>query len=45
QRTYNIPTASQVAAIWVEGHEPIDCMKRDIIVESKSNGLQRVSKL
>ncbi|CAG8601269.1 19172_t:CDS:2 [Racocetra fulgida] len=32
QRTYNIPTASQVAAIWVEGHESIDRMKRDIIL-------------
>ncbi|CAG8759838.1 7482_t:CDS:2, partial [Gigaspora margarita] len=37
-RTYNTPTASQVAAIWVEGHDPIGIIKRDIIVQSKSRG-------
>ncbi|CAG8810608.1 10730_t:CDS:2, partial [Racocetra persica] len=45
QRIYNTPTASQVAGIWVEGHEPLDRMKRDIIIKSKSNSLQHVSEL
>ncbi|CAG8821745.1 36804_t:CDS:2, partial [Gigaspora margarita] len=43
QRIYNAPTASQVAAIWIEGHDPVDFVKRDITVESKSQGLQYVS--
>ncbi|CAG8701717.1 18367_t:CDS:2 [Dentiscutata erythropus] len=31
QRTYNIPTASQVAAIWVESYYPVGFVKQDII--------------
>ncbi|CAG8852196.1 38939_t:CDS:2, partial [Gigaspora margarita] len=34
QRVYNKPTASQVAAIWVEGSDPIEYAKRDVIVRS-----------
>ncbi|CAG8505033.1 6938_t:CDS:2, partial [Scutellospora calospora] len=45
QRTYNKPTASQVAAIWIEGHDPVGPMKRDLIVESKSRSLQYVSEM
>ncbi|CAG8852469.1 38482_t:CDS:1, partial [Gigaspora margarita] len=36
QLTYSVPTASQVAAIWVEDYDPVDFVKQDIIVESKS---------
>ena len=45
QRIYNTPTASQVAAVWVEGHDHMDCAERDIIVHSRSQGLQRISEL
>ncbi|CAG8613902.1 23466_t:CDS:2 [Dentiscutata erythropus] len=41
QRVYNKPTASQAAAIWVEGNDHISCTERDIIVQSRSQGLQR----
>ncbi|CAG8640994.1 23871_t:CDS:2, partial [Gigaspora rosea] len=34
QCTYNTLTASQVAAIWIEGNNPVDSMNRDVIVES-----------
>ncbi|CAG8678542.1 16635_t:CDS:2 [Dentiscutata erythropus] len=45
QCIYNKPTASQVAAICVEGDEPIEYIKRDIVIQSWSQGLQRVSEL
>ncbi|CAG8734407.1 23865_t:CDS:2, partial [Racocetra persica] len=45
QRTYNMPTTSQVAAVWVEGNDHINYTERDIIVQSRSQGLQRVSEL
>lgn len=45
QHIYNKPTASQVAAVWVEGHDSIEYTKRDIIVQSISQSLQRVSEL
>ncbi|CAG8673172.1 11509_t:CDS:2 [Dentiscutata erythropus] len=45
QRKYNTQTASQVAAIWVEGYNPEGFMKRDIIVKSRSQGLQYISEL
>ncbi|KAL7174997.1 hypothetical protein ACSBR2_028742 [Camellia fascicularis] len=41
QRTYNVPTTSQVAAIWVE-KESASNKTRDIIVHRKSSGSQRV---
>ncbi|CAG8717713.1 12785_t:CDS:2, partial [Dentiscutata heterogama] len=45
QPIYNKPTASQVAAVWVEGNNPIEYTKRDIIIQSWSQGLRRVSEL
>src|SRR6185369_9500866 len=45
QRTYNIPTASQVAAVWVEGQNPVHHTNRDIIVNSRSQSLQRISEI
>ncbi|CAG8840623.1 322_t:CDS:2, partial [Gigaspora margarita] len=34
QHVYNKLTASQVAAIWVEGHDSIEYTKHDIVVQS-----------
>ncbi|XP_021992293.1 uncharacterized protein LOC110889094 [Helianthus annuus] len=43
-RTYNLPTASEVAALIV-GDIGDSLENRDIIVETKSGGLQRISEL
>ncbi|XP_035845817.1 uncharacterized protein LOC110924923 [Helianthus annuus] len=43
-RTYNLPTASEVAALIVGGIGD-SLENRDIIVETKSGGLQRISEL
>ncbi|CAG8695146.1 3887_t:CDS:2, partial [Racocetra fulgida] len=45
QRVYNKPTASQVAAVWVEGNNSIEYAERDIIVQSQSKDLIRISEL
>ncbi|CAG8443187.1 16322_t:CDS:2 [Dentiscutata erythropus] len=36
---------ANVAAIWIEGNNPEGHTKRDIIIDSRSQGLQRVSEL
>ncbi|CAG8847862.1 1535_t:CDS:2, partial [Racocetra persica] len=38
QRIYNMPTASQVAAVWIEGNNPTNYARRDIIVHSRTQG-------
>src|SRR5205807_958128 len=44
QRTHNAPTASQVAAIWIDGDVPSDVVqKRDIILRTQMNQLVRIS--
>jgi hypothetical protein len=35
QRRYNAPTASEVAAIWVEGNDPMNCFDRSVVVHAK----------
>ncbi|CAG8816757.1 827_t:CDS:2, partial [Gigaspora rosea] len=45
QRIYNKPIASQVAAIWVEGNDSINYTECNIIVQSQSKSLLRVSEL
>jgi hypothetical protein len=35
QRRYNAPTASEVAAIWVEGNDPMNCFDRSVVVHGK----------
>ena len=43
-RTYNLPTSSEIAAlIFSDNDEQLD--NRDIVVESRSEGLQRISEL
>ncbi|KAJ0754825.1 hypothetical protein HanPI659440_Chr09g0351131 [Helianthus annuus] len=43
-RTYNLPTSSEVAALIVgEIEDALD--NRDVIVDSKKDGLQRISEL
>jgi hypothetical protein len=43
-RTYNIPTGNEVAAIMVgDGSEDVD--HRDVIVQDRQGGLQRISEL
>jgi hypothetical protein len=37
QRRYNAPTASQVAAMWVEGSDPQHTFDRSVIVHAKGN--------
>ncbi|XP_062208911.1 uncharacterized protein LOC133910581 [Phragmites australis] len=37
QRRYNAPTASQVAAIWMEGNDPQKCFDRSVIVYGKAD--------
>jgi hypothetical protein len=37
QRRYNAPTASQVAAIWVEGSDPQNCFDRSVVVHGKGD--------
>jgi hypothetical protein len=37
QRRYNAPTASQVAAIWVEGSDPQNCFDRSAVVHGKGD--------
>lgn len=37
QRRYNVPTASQVAAIWVEGNNPQNCFDRSVVVYGRAN--------
>ncbi|KAL5713216.1 DNA helicase [Ranunculus cassubicifolius] len=39
QHQYNLPTSSQVAAILIDGEDPYDRTKRDIIVETNSDHL------
>ncbi|CAG8521015.1 34002_t:CDS:2, partial [Racocetra persica] len=41
----HLANASQVAAIWIEGNDPTNYTKRDVVIHSRSQGLQRVSKL
>jgi hypothetical protein len=42
QRTHNAPTASQVAAIWIDGDVPSDVIqKRDIILHTQKCQLVR----
>ena len=43
-RQYNLPTSSEVAAVIV-GDFNVESSNRDIIVENKSSGLQRISEL
>ncbi|CAG8577000.1 4050_t:CDS:1 [Dentiscutata erythropus] len=45
QCIYNAPTILQVAATWIENNNPVNYTKYDIIVQSKSQGLQIVSEL
>ncbi|CAG8484501.1 6845_t:CDS:2 [Scutellospora calospora] len=45
QRTYNAPTALQVAAIWVEGNDSNESQKRDIIAHSQLGKLQKISEV
>ncbi|KAL6873446.1 hypothetical protein ACP4OV_013528 [Aristida adscensionis] len=42
QRVYNAPTASQVAAIWVEGNDPQSHFERGIMVYGKSGQRQYI---
>jgi hypothetical protein len=35
QRRYNAPTTSEVAAIWVEGNDPMNCFDRSVVVHGK----------
>lgn len=42
QRVYNIPTADQVAAIWIEGNHGNIPFERDIIVHAHSGNRHRV---
>ncbi|KAL6603039.1 hypothetical protein ACP70R_043400 [Stipagrostis hirtigluma subsp. patula] len=42
QRVYNAPTASQVAAIWVEGNDPQSHFERSIMVYGKSGQRQYI---
>uniref|UniRef100_A0ACD6A2F0 Uncharacterized protein n=1 Tax=Avena sativa TaxID=4498 RepID=A0ACD6A2F0_AVESA len=37
QRRYNVPTTSQVAAIWVEGSDPQNCFDRSVVVHAKGD--------
>jgi hypothetical protein len=37
QRRYNAPTASQVAAIWMEGNDPQRCFDRSVVVYGRTN--------
>jgi hypothetical protein len=44
QRTYNAPTASQVAAIWIDGNAPPNTIQeRDIVLHTQMNNLLRIS--
>jgi hypothetical protein len=35
QRRYNAPTTSEVAPIWVEGNDPMNCFDRSVVVHGK----------
>ncbi|CAD6255655.1 unnamed protein product [Miscanthus lutarioriparius] len=37
QRRYNAPTASQVAAIWMDGNDPQRCFDRSVVVYGKTD--------
>jgi len=37
QRRYNAPTASQVAAIWMDGNDPQICFDRSVVVYGKTD--------
>ncbi|XP_071685017.1 uncharacterized protein [Lolium perenne] len=37
QRRYNVPTASQVAAMWVEGSDPQNTFDRQVVVHGKGD--------
>ncbi|CAJ0643332.1 9279_t:CDS:2 [Entrophospora sp. SA101] len=44
QRTHNAPTASQVAAIWIDDDVPSDAIqKRDIVLRTQTHQLIRIS--
>ncbi|CAG8784782.1 10372_t:CDS:1, partial [Dentiscutata erythropus] len=45
QRIYNTLTASQVAAVWINSHDPVNPTKRNIIVKTKSRNLQYISEM
>lgn len=42
QKTFNAPTASQVAAIWIEGDTSTTTCSTDIIVHGKSGGSHQI---
>jgi hypothetical protein len=37
QRRYNVPTASQIAAIWMEGNNSQRCFDRSVVVYGRTN--------
>nr|CAG8665212.1 11694_t:CDS:2 [Entrophospora candida] len=44
QRTHNVPTASQVAAIWIDDDVPSDAIqKRDIVLHTQTHQLIHIS--
>lgn len=45
QRVYNTLTASQVAAIWIEGVSPVAMQNRDVVIFPRSGKFQRVSEV
>ena len=42
QRTYNTPTTSEVAAVWVEGNERRNTYDKNVILHGNNNAIDHI---